>query len=289
MRYIRFSLAALSLTILGAISAEVRGDVLEKGTKGPDSLNHSTVILLSVSDSTDVDSSQTEKLPEMGSDEGYTPVEVAPEMIREQVPEYPRLAKQAGQEGTVWVKSLVDKDGRVRDVLVAKSSGVPLLDQSAVKAAYGCLFKPAIQRGQPIAIWVTYKVGFKIGGGSSKASNNHAISTAELLPDSTEVEAMPRLLYFDPVEYSRLSRKHKDEGSAWLRVLVSSEGNVLDVKLAQSSGHKRLDESAMQSARKNKFTPAVRDGKPVDCWVKYKVEFLSTTTDPPHISETHPL
>ncbi len=102
-------------------------------------------------------------------DEDYLPApdefvahEVEPQMIKEQKPVYPRLAEQAGITGVVWVKALVDKDGTVKKAMVAKSSGTESLDEAAVKAAYKCIYKPAIQNGRPIAVWVVYKVEFDL-------------------------------------------------------------------------------------------------------------------------------
>lgn len=95
-----------------------------------------------------------------GADE-FVPVEIPAEMIYEHPPEYPRLAQTAGMEAVVWVKALVDKNGKVRDAMVLKSSGSKAgFDEAAVKAAYECRFKPAIQNGRPVAVWVSYQVEF---------------------------------------------------------------------------------------------------------------------------------
>lgn len=105
-----------------------------------------------------IDIAEDEFLP--GADQ-FVPVEIEPEMIYRHQPEYPRLAKQAGITGVVWVKALVDKEGTVRQAMVAKSSGTVSLDEFAVSAAYKNKFKPGIQNGRPIAVWVTYRVEFK--------------------------------------------------------------------------------------------------------------------------------
>ncbi len=44
----------------------------------------------------------------------FVPVEIYAEMIYEEVPDYPRLAREAGMEAVVWVKALVDKEGNVK-------------------------------------------------------------------------------------------------------------------------------------------------------------------------------
>ncbi len=95
----------------------------------------------------------------------FVPVEIYPEMIYQQKPEYPRFARTAGVEGVVWVQALVDKDGSVVKAQVGKSSGTPALDDAAVEAAYGNKFKPGIQNGRPVACWVTYKVEFSLTRG----------------------------------------------------------------------------------------------------------------------------
>ncbi len=92
----------------------------------------------------------------------FVPVEIFPEMIYQNVPEYPRLAKQAGITGEVWVRALVDRAGDVRKAMVHKSSGTTSLDEAAVSASYKNKFKPGIQNGRPVNCWVSYKVIFEL-------------------------------------------------------------------------------------------------------------------------------
>ncbi len=92
----------------------------------------------------------------------FIPLEIEPEPIYRQEPEYPRLAKQAGITGVVWVNALVDEEGKVIKAIVAKSSGTVSLDEAAVKAAYKNRYKPGIQNGRPVKVWVTYPVEFKL-------------------------------------------------------------------------------------------------------------------------------
>lgn len=106
-----------------------------------------------------VDIADDDYLP---SPDEFIPVETMPEMIHQTQPEYPRLAKQAGITGVVWVKALVDKEGNVRNAMVGKSSGTASLDDAAVKAAYNNKFRPGIQNGRPVNVWVTYKVTFNL-------------------------------------------------------------------------------------------------------------------------------
>nr|MBN2278882.1 energy transducer TonB [candidate division Zixibacteria bacterium] len=90
-------------------------------------------------------------------------VEQLPVMIYEEPPDYPRPARMAGIEGMVWIKALVDKNGNVIEAVVFKSSGTRAgLDEAARQAAFECKYKPAIQNGYPVPVWVTYKVEFRL-------------------------------------------------------------------------------------------------------------------------------
>lgn len=90
----------------------------------------------------------------------FVPVEIIAEMTHYEVPLYPRLAEQAGLEGTVWIKGLIGTGGSVLDAVVYKSSGTPTLDEAALQAAYRCEFNPAYMDGQPVCMWVTWRVDF---------------------------------------------------------------------------------------------------------------------------------
>ena len=57
--------------------------------------------------------------------------------------------------------SIKDRMAMVKDVRIAKPSGSNVgFDEAAMEAAYQFRYKPAIQNGQPVAVWVTYQVNF---------------------------------------------------------------------------------------------------------------------------------
>jgi len=91
------------------------------------------------------------------------PVDEQPVPIDCVTPEYPELARLTETEGSVWIKAYGNAMGMVEKVLVAKSSGSNIgFDDAALEAAYKCRYKPAIQNGVPIGVWVTYVVEFVI-------------------------------------------------------------------------------------------------------------------------------
>jgi len=90
-------------------------------------------------------------------------VEIQPEMIYMARPVYPNLAKIANLEGKVWVKALVDKNGDVVRAVVLKSSESNAgFDEAAIRAAKRCKFRPAVQNGFNVAVWVSFAVEFKL-------------------------------------------------------------------------------------------------------------------------------
>ena len=62
-------------------------------------------------------------------------------------------------------------------------------------------------------------------------------------------------------------------GTVHLSVYVLENGRVGDVRLDQSSGYARLDESALREARRWRLKPGMRDGVPVAMWKKIPITF----------------
>ena len=92
----------------------------------------------------------------------FVPVEIPARPLAMPAPEYPPISRVMGQQGTVWVKMLVNLDGTVMKVSVMKSSTFPLLDSAAVESGYKWKFAPAIQNQKPVRIWVATKMNFEL-------------------------------------------------------------------------------------------------------------------------------
>lgn len=64
-------------------------------------------------------------------------------------------------------------------------------------------------------------------------------------------------------EYPAISRRRGEEGQVILDVEVLPSGRAGSVRVASSSGHKRLDEAALRAVKEANFQPAERRGEPV--------------------------
>ena len=69
-----------------------------------------------------------------------------------------------------------------------------------------------------------------------------------------------------------------NEGNVDVEVYVLPNGRVGDARIARSSGFERLDQSAVEEARRNwRLVPATRDGVPFPQWYKVRVTFKLTS------------
>lgn len=73
--------------------------------------------------------------------------------------------------------------------------------------------------------------------------------------------------------YPPISRKLGEEGRVQLEVYIQTDGSVGDIRLKQSSGYARLDNSALETVRKWKYNPARQGGKPIAMWYVQPVTF----------------
>jgi protein TonB len=91
----------------------------------------------------------------------FVPYEKEPQIVKRVEPKYPELAMRAGLEGKVTVKIWVDKEGKVKQVVVLKSDA-EIFNEPAVEAAKQFVFTPAYMNNGPVAVWVSFPFRFKL-------------------------------------------------------------------------------------------------------------------------------
>lgn len=96
-----------------------------------------------------------------GIDE-FIPVEKLPQIVRAVTPVFPEIARRAGIEGTVWVKTLVDKTGKPIKAVVIRGDATGIFEEEAIKAAMGYQFTPAYMNAGPIKVWVVLRFKFQL-------------------------------------------------------------------------------------------------------------------------------
>ena len=80
------------------------------------------------------------------------------------------------------------------------------------------------------------------------------------------------ILYKPNPAYSAEGREHKIQGDIVLEVIFLASGQMKVTRVVSGLGF-GLDDEAIQSAQRIRFTPAMRDGKPVDFPARVRIEF----------------
>ena len=103
------------------------------------------------------------KIDDEAPPQDFVPYEKEPTVIKRIEPKYPDLALRAGLEGNVYVKVWVDKEGKVRKVVLLKSDA-PIFEDAAIAAAKQWVFTPAVMQKGPVSVWVSIPFRFRLTG-----------------------------------------------------------------------------------------------------------------------------
>lgn len=114
----------------------------------------------------------SDKGKEVADDQYYKANETMPEFPGGQIAllnylrkniRYPKTAKKAKVEGSVIVRFVVDKDGTVTDVYIARSTGDFYLDMEAVRVVRSMpKWKPGTRNGEYVLTPCTVPINFKL-------------------------------------------------------------------------------------------------------------------------------
>lgn len=84
-----------------------------------------------------------------------------PEVQRLLLKSYPSAFQQAGVGGRAVFHVFVGQDGTVTRAAIAETSGHPALDRAAETVVHRMRFSPALNRGEPVAVWVQIPITFQ--------------------------------------------------------------------------------------------------------------------------------
>jgi TonB family protein len=86
-------------------------------------------------------------------------------------------------------------------------------------------------------------------------------------------EVAPRLVRAAEPVYPSEARQRGSEGEVLVRGLVSPDGDLIEVKIAESSGYADMDAAALAAMRRSAVMPAVSSGSPIACWIQVPFRF----------------
>lgn len=85
----------------------------------------------------------------------------APKVLSKTDPEYTPDAKDAHIEGTVILRCVITSEGVADDITVVQGIN-PGLDQKAMEAIAKWTFQPGTKDGQPVDVYATIEVNFRV-------------------------------------------------------------------------------------------------------------------------------
>jgi len=100
--------------------------------------------------------------PSGGGGDVFLAFDEPPVLEYYEAPTYPPLARDAGIEGTVAIRVLVDEHGKVVAADVLNSDVTPAMEKAALAAARKCKFRPAKQRTIPVKAHVMIPFQFQL-------------------------------------------------------------------------------------------------------------------------------
>lgn len=84
------------------------------------------------------------------------------EYLQPPKPDYPIVAKRAGEQGKVVLRILIDEKGLPERVDVQQSAGFARLDEAARAAALRAVFKPHLEDGRAVPAYVLVPINFAL-------------------------------------------------------------------------------------------------------------------------------
>ena len=178
----------------------------------------------------------------------------APRLLSKVEPEYSDEARKARLNGTVLLYVVVRPNGQANGIKVIRSLGLGL-DESAIAAVEQWRFQPGEKDGQPVSVAATIEVNFRV-------LPNHGFQPGwytgrvvfQTPPDATR--PILEQAKFPPNGDPPVT------GSVTISLRIDEQGMPTASRVEKFSA-RSLDAEALAFVRQWRFSPAMKDGRPV--------------------------
>lgn len=117
------------------------------------------------------------------------------------------------------------------------------------------------------------RFGRDVGGVAVSDGDGNSLEVAgERIRTGREVDSKAKLLVTPEPQYTEDARRERIRGVVVLKAVFSSTGDVTNIRIISGLPH-GLTEQAIKAAKGIKFTPAMKDGKPVSMWIQLEYNF----------------
>ena len=76
-------------------------------------------------------------------------------------------------------------------------------------------------------------------------------------------------------EYPPLLKERLIGGTTVVHVFIDEEGIVRNQSVSRSSGHKELDDAALEVVQVARFSPAINEGRKIALWITMEITFVA--------------
>lgn len=175
---------------------------------------------------------------------------------------YPAEAIQQRIQGKVYVKFIVEKDGKISDVRVSRGVN-PLLDQEAVRVIKKMpAWKPGKQKGQPVRVSYTLPINFALSPNlnEKKLDSTSVFIVVEQMPVFFE---NPNAWISKNIKYPAKAIEQKIQGKVYVDFIIEKDGSISNVKVIRGV-NPLLDQEAIRVIKAMpKWTPGKQRGQAV--------------------------
>lgn len=214
-------------------------------------------------------------------------------MLAEYV-EYPDAARQAGVDGFVIVRFVVDEKGKTLDYTIDEDPGYGM-GEAAIKAIKKLgKWAPGSNHGTPVKVRMTIPVRFTMPEQEEQLSPvkmPDVLDFAEKMPrflgcnqaDETEArncthQGIAQYMRLNMV-YPEQAKNQKIQGTVIVQFIIDETGMVINPSVEKGIGG-GCDEEALRLVKEMpQWTPGLQDGKPVKVSMKLPFQFIPTENE----------
>jgi len=165
----------------------------------------------------------------------FPKADVPPRPIKQGPPVYPHGLRAAGIVGRVTLDAVLDTEGRVAEVHVARSNN-PFFERSAIDAVMKWRFSPALKQGKPVKTRIRQEINFMMEG----------VSTRDLwevtpprdwgkAPEEFRWTVAPEPVSTLMAAYPFEALREKKAGKVTVSYVIDREGRVIMTKVREAT------------------------------------------------------
>jgi len=178
---------------------------------------------------------------------------------------YPEEARKNGIQGRVHVTFVVEKDGSITNVRIAKGIGYGCDEEAVRVIKLMPNWIPGKQRGEPVRVQFNLPIVFTLDSKSTKKETPKQITYVSIVDDMPKYEGgNEALLAFlnENIKYPEEARKNRIQGLVYVNFMVEKYGSITGVKVIKGIGG-GCDEEAIRVVKLMKFKASQVDGQPI--------------------------